>query len=128
MPLPSCTPIARSRGEDSPSDSLHNLLWESDLCARTAECGGEAWAEETELAKMQSGDRAQRFGKLKMNTRASSVRRVAGLFFHLFIHSFNKNSLSIYSRQALCRLWSYKHAFLLFREFTAFGIRGEECC
>ena len=65
--------------------------------ARTAQCSGEAWAEETELAKTRSRDRAQRFGKLKMNTRASSAGRVAGLFFHLFIHSFNKNSLSIYS-------------------------------
>ena len=74
---------------------------------------------------MRSGDRARRFGKVKMNTRGCSVRWVAGLFFHLFIHSFNMNSLSIYSRQALCRLWKYKHTFLLFREFTAFGIWGE---
>lgn len=85
MLLNSSTLIAQGHGEDSLSSSLHNLLWESDLCARTAQCGGEAWAEEAELAKTRSGDRARRFGKVKMNTRGSRVRWVTGLFFRLFI-------------------------------------------
>lgn len=42
--------------------------------------------QEAELAKTRrSEDRARRFGKVKMNTRGSSVRWVAGLFFRLFI-------------------------------------------
>ena len=95
--------------------------------SESAQCSGEAWAEGTVLAKTQKGDRAWRFGKVKMNTYSSSRGWIAGLFFHLFIHSFNKNSLSVYSCQALCRPWKYKHE-VLFREFTAFGIWGGECC
>lgn len=36
---------------------------------------------------------------------AKCVGWITGLFFHLFIHSFNKNLLSIYSCQALHRPW-----------------------
>lgn len=95
--------------------------------SESAQCSGEAWAEGTVLAKTQKGDRAWRFGKVKMNTRSSSIGWIAGLFFHLFIHSFNKNPSSVYSCQALWRPWKYKHA-VLFRESTAFGIWGGECC
>lgn len=47
--------------------------------------------------------------------------------FHLLIHSFNKNSLCIYSCQALCRPWKYK-CEVIFRKLTGFGIWGEDHC
>lgn len=64
---------------------------------------------------------------METHTRSPHVGWLTGLFFHLFIYLFNKNSLSVYSCRALYRPWRYKHE-VLFMEFTASGIWEEDCC